>query len=53
MNFSPYIPYGISQVTPGLAPRDVRRWTRLLRVKVRKIFEYWGASRVDGHFPPF
>ncbi|UGQ48726.1 hypothetical protein [Massilia endophytica] len=52
MNYSSHSPYGVSQATLGPSPTDIRRWTRVLRAKLRRIFEFWGAPFVDGRFPP-
>ncbi|MNR66194.1 hypothetical protein D3C85_1895600 [compost metagenome] len=51
MNFPPYPPYAVSQVTYGPSPSDVRLWTRFLRAKLRKIIEHMGRPYMDG-YPP-
>ncbi|WP_165930348.1 hypothetical protein [Pseudoduganella sp. UC29_71] len=51
MNFSSYTPYGISQATNSPSPSDVRRWTRFLKAKLRKIIEHMGRPYMDG-YPP-
>ena len=45
MNFSPYTPYGISPTTSP-SRSDVRRWTRFLRAKLRKIIEHMGRPYI-------
>lgn len=51
MNFSSFTPYGVSQTTDGPSPSDVRRWTRFLKAKLRKIIEHMGRPYMDG-YPP-
>lgn len=51
MNFTSF-PYGVTHPTNGPTTGGVRRWTRVMQAKLRRIFEYWGASRIDAHFPP-
>jgi len=51
MNFPSYTPYGVTPTTNGPSPTDVRRWTRFLKAKLRKIVERMGRPHVDG-YPP-
>jgi hypothetical protein len=53
MNFSSYSPYGVTQATNSPSPSDVRRWTRILKAKLRKIVEHIGSPFVEGRYPPF
>jgi hypothetical protein len=52
MNYSSHTPYGIGHATTGPSPSDVRRWTRVLRAQLRRIFEMMGEPFVNGRFPP-
>lgn len=49
MNYSFYSPYGISQTTDGPSPADVRRWTRFLKARLRKIIGYMNRPYLKGY----
>lgn len=51
MNFPSYTPYGVTPTTNGPSPTDVRRWTRFLKSKLRKIIKHMGRPYMDG-YPP-